>query len=121
VLWSSFKKRWAWGAALALALAACVLGLYGWRWQQFRSNWNVLRPGMTAEAVKSLLGTPSDDRKLINILGERTTKLSWEYAWGPYVYEVQLEYDERQRQLGVVYDSFRRCKEGREWISLKAR
>jgi hypothetical protein len=76
---------------------------------------------MSAETVKSLLGTADDDRKLIDILGERTTKLSWEYARGPYVYEVRLEYDEGQHQLGVVFDSFRRYKEGREWISLRAR
>jgi hypothetical protein len=104
-----------------LAGATCVLGLYAWRWQHFRSNWNGLRPGLTAETVKSLLGRPTDDRMLINVLGLRTTLLSWEYAWGPYVYEVRLEYDEEQHQLGQVCESFCRYKEGREWISLKAR
>ncbi len=113
------KKRWFTGAALAVAIL--LVGLYAWRWQRFDTKWQNLRPGMSAEAVRSLLGTPTDDRKVVDILGEQTTKLSWEYARGPYVYEVRLEYDEAQRKPSAVFDSFRRYREGREWISLRLR
>src|SRR5205823_8415464 len=97
-----------------------VLAIYLVRCRDFDSRWGSLRPGVRAEAVRSSLGEPDDDRKLVDILGAPKTKVVWEYARGPFVYEVRFE-SEGHHQPTVLFDTLRRYKEGREWISFRSR
>ncbi len=94
--------------------------VYGIRCVRFDQRWNTLRPGATVERVVAIVGSPDDDRILVDILGAPRTKSMWEYARGLYVYEAYFDRDQQGRPT-VLYSVERRHREAREWISLRIR
>jgi hypothetical protein len=101
-------------------IAASVAVGYGIWFLRFDRHWDTLRPGATVEAVVAAVGKPDDDRMRANILGESSAKTVWEYARGPYVYEAYFDRDQQGRPT-TLYSVERRQREGREWLSLRAR
>jgi hypothetical protein len=114
---SSNSHRWWLWSSIAAAL---VFGSYGFWWYRFEQRWASLRAGQTVAELEAVVGRPDDDRMRANILGAEPSKVVWEHARGAYVYEAYLDRDRRE-QPTVLYSAERRLKEGREWISLRAR
>lgn len=104
----------------AVVAAVLLLGTFGLRWYRFEQRWGGLRRGQTVGEVEALVGSPDDDRMRANILGAEPSKVVWEYARGAYIYEAYLDRDSHEHPT-VLYSVERRLREGREWISLRAR